>query len=226
MRVHEALISNYRGIKTLRWRPTPGINCLIGPGDSTKTTVLDALSLVLAQRWNVQLSDADFYDGDPELPIDIEVTLVDLPAELLSTDVFGQHLRGVAEDGTILDDPVTGTAEAITLGLSVCADLEPVWSVRKDADAGDEPRRIRAAQRQAIPAVRIDDDGAEHLRWTRTSALARMTTGDDLARRLANAQRAARQAVFNDPDPALLNAAAEVGKFARSEIGVQLALLR
>jgi predicted ATP-dependent endonuclease of OLD family len=36
-------IENFRGVKVLVWCPSEGINCLIGPGDSGKSTVLDAI---------------------------------------------------------------------------------------------------------------------------------------------------------------------------------------
>ena len=36
-------IENFRAIRKLRWLPGPGVNCLIGPGDSGKSTILYAL---------------------------------------------------------------------------------------------------------------------------------------------------------------------------------------
>ncbi len=47
MRIVFIEIQNYRGIKKLAWAPSAQVNCLIGPGDSTKTTILDAIELVL-----------------------------------------------------------------------------------------------------------------------------------------------------------------------------------
>jgi hypothetical protein len=54
------------------------INCLIGPGDSGKSTVLDAIDLCLGARRNVQFSDADFFGLDITNPISITLTLGDL----------------------------------------------------------------------------------------------------------------------------------------------------
>lgn len=59
-RIRKIEITNFRGIQQLTWCPAPGINCLIGPGDSGKSTVLDAIDLCLGARRNVQFSDADF----------------------------------------------------------------------------------------------------------------------------------------------------------------------
>ncbi|HHE8445362.1 TPA: AAA family ATPase [Citrobacter braakii] len=42
-------VENFRVIKKLSWSPSPGLNCLIGPGDSGKSTILDAIDLALGQ---------------------------------------------------------------------------------------------------------------------------------------------------------------------------------
>ncbi|WP_429031445.1 hypothetical protein [Bradyrhizobium sp. I1.14.4] len=52
----------------------PGVNCLIGPGDSTKTTVLDAIELCLNPRSYIFADDRDFFDLDIKAPIRITVT--------------------------------------------------------------------------------------------------------------------------------------------------------
>ncbi|WP_273649174.1 AAA family ATPase, partial [Pseudomonas aeruginosa] len=41
-RIRRLIISNFRSIQALDWVPAPGINCLIGPGDSGKSSILDA----------------------------------------------------------------------------------------------------------------------------------------------------------------------------------------
>jgi predicted ATP-dependent endonuclease of OLD family len=43
MRVVFVEIRNFRGIREFNWAPGAAINCLIGPGDSTKTTILNAI---------------------------------------------------------------------------------------------------------------------------------------------------------------------------------------
>jgi predicted ATP-dependent endonuclease of OLD family len=50
MRIAFIEIENLRGIKVLHWVPSSGVNCLIGPGDSTKAIVLDAVELCLNPR--------------------------------------------------------------------------------------------------------------------------------------------------------------------------------
>ena len=56
----------------------------MGPGNSGKTTVLDAIGHTLAPRNSVTFDDTDFYAVDPKAdPIAITVTIGDKPAEFL-----------------------------------------------------------------------------------------------------------------------------------------------
>src|SRR5690348_6293632 len=93
-------ISNFRAIKTLRWLPGDGVNCLVGAGDSGKSSLLDAIDLCLTTRRNVQFSDADFHLLDVEQIISISVTLGALSRELKNLDAYGLFLRSF--------DPKTG----------------------------------------------------------------------------------------------------------------------
>jgi predicted ATP-dependent endonuclease of OLD family len=55
------------------------VNCLIGPGDSGKSTVLDAVDFCLGARRNLAIADTDFYALDATQSVSISVTLGDLP---------------------------------------------------------------------------------------------------------------------------------------------------
>lgn len=74
VRVCKVEIRNFRSIRLLTWQPSPGLNCLIGPGDSGKTTILDAIDLCLGARRNVSFSDTDFFGLDVSQPISITLT--------------------------------------------------------------------------------------------------------------------------------------------------------
>lgn len=224
MRVHHVLIANFRGIKSLDWLPRSGLNCLIGPGDSGKTTVLDAISLALAHRWNLTFCDSDFYGGVPN-EIQIEVTLTELDGASMAKEVFGDFLRGVDENGGLHDEPVDGTVPAVTVRLSVDASLEPSWSLVRGPTY--EPRRISAQQRQHFMAHRVDDAGTDHLTWSRTSALARGTaSAPELPGMLADSQRAARQAIFDHPVESLQLAADEAAEAAKTSAAAALSHAR
>ena len=80
MRIRHLSVRNFRGIRELDW-PVPDRNvmCLIGRGDSTKSTILEALRRVFHPQWNLSFDDADFHLCDPANPITIEVVLGRLP---------------------------------------------------------------------------------------------------------------------------------------------------
>lgn len=66
-KIHTLKISNYRGIKKLEHVfDTKSFICLIGRGDSGKTTLLQAIAAVLSPNWDYKFYDSDFYEGKIE----------------------------------------------------------------------------------------------------------------------------------------------------------------
>src|SRR4051812_45034294 len=105
-RVRAVVISNFRGIQRLEWCPSPGFNCLIGPGDSGKSTVLDAIGMCLGARRSLSITDADFHRLNVAEPIVVMATLGDLDDSLRSMDSLGRYLRGFSDlFGEVEDEP-------------------------------------------------------------------------------------------------------------------------
>ena len=48
MKIRLIKIDRFRGIRELEWRVGGSFVCLVGPGDSTKTTILDAVEFALS----------------------------------------------------------------------------------------------------------------------------------------------------------------------------------
>jgi len=59
-------IENFRSIKALSWLPREGINCIVGPGDGGKSTVLDAIDYCLGARRTLQAFVRLFGSGSGE----------------------------------------------------------------------------------------------------------------------------------------------------------------
>lgn len=199
MRIYVVEVENFRGIARLVWMPDKGITALVGPGDSAKTTILDALGLLFSPRWNHAFTDNDFNDmSGNDCEITIRATVVDPPPELLRLEAFAQYTRGVdAVTGKIVDEP-DNEDPALTVELRVDRYLEPRWQVV--ADRQPEAAPLRASHRAAFGVVRIGSDNVTDLRWSRNSALLRMTgTADQTptAQALVEASRAAKKATFN-----------------------------
>lgn len=221
MRVRAVAIRNFRGIKTLDWSLSARLVCLVGAGDSGKSTVLDAISLALTPRFNVGFNDADFYGCDVEDPLTIDVTLTDLPLELTIEDQFGLWLRGVADDDTVHDEPMADDQPALTVRLMVDDSLEPTWTLFKEALA-EVPRYIGARLRSAFGVFQVDDATSFHLRWSPGSALSHLSGSTDVAAMLTLAHRQARKAVFDSPLESLKEGAEKAGEVLRALGGAAL----
>jgi putative ATP-dependent endonuclease of OLD family len=55
MRIVSLSIERFRCIEKLDWKIDGRSACLIGQGDSGKTTILDAIDFVLSPRWTLNL---------------------------------------------------------------------------------------------------------------------------------------------------------------------------
>ena len=106
VRIRRIEISNFRSIQFLDWVPSAGVNCLIGPGDSGKSTILDAIDLCLGARRSAPFGDTDFFRLDVINPIVISLTLGHLPDALKNLEIYGEFLRGFdASTRSFEDEP-------------------------------------------------------------------------------------------------------------------------
>jgi hypothetical protein len=211
VQIRKVVIRNFRGIRHAEWLlPKRRFVCLVGPGDSTKTTLLDAIGLVLSPRWNVQLTDADFYNCNIGEPIRLQVVVGDLPNRLLREEAHGHQLSGIKDTGELVHDPEDGSMPCLVVQLKVTDDLEPAWTVVR-VGAEDDGVPISASARSEFGLFRLDERINAHLGWGRGSALARLTAeGPGANAAVTAAHRAARDAVFEVPEGDLHQAAKEV----------------
>ncbi len=198
MRIVHLEVRNFRGIKELNWAPSPTMNCLIGPGDSTKTTVLDAIELVLNPKSYFIADDSDFFDLNVDTPIKITATLVDLPNEFKSDDRYGMHLRGWRKDTSkVEDEPGEGLEDALSIRVTIDKSLEARWSVfnNRIGDEDSDPPSIRYKDTKHFATTRLGPYAERHLSWGRQSVLTRIgEKADSITFQLAQASRAAREA--------------------------------
>lgn len=210
----ELVVEHFRGIDSLTWRPSGCVICLIGAGDATKTTVLDAIDLVLGTRWAVQLSDLDFYNADITKPIRITATVAALPQALLKEERFGLDLRGWnLETQALIDEPDVDCEPVLTIQFTADDSLEPQWHIINDRR--EEPRVISSRDREHLGIARLSADVDRHLAWGRGSALTRATSDlSEVPKVIAAANREARQAVDKAALTKLVSAATGAQKAA------------
>lgn len=208
-------VENFRGIETLSWHPSRRINCLIGAGNSRKSTIIEAIALLFTPRRSVSFSDADFYACETSEPIVISAVVAGLPPELDNFETFGQLQCGWdAEAGEVHDDPLDDDERALSVRLTVDESLEPVWEAYKPGDDG-ETRPLRAGTREKLGVFRVEERPDHHLRWSRGSALSGLGADDGaINKALTDAHRIARDAVFEAPLENLKETAANVSTAA------------
>jgi hypothetical protein len=223
-RIRKIDVENFRGIKTLSWRPSPGLNCLIGPGDSGKSSILDAIDFCLGARRNIQFTDADFHLLDVEAPISISVTLGELDDGLKNLDAYGMYVRGFdAQSGTIEDEPEKDAETVLTVRLTVANDLEPSWTlVSERAEAQGLARNLSWGDRVRLAPTRIGAMADYHLGWRRGSVLNRVSEERaDASAALAKAGRDAR-AAFGDEVQGQLGETLSIVATTAKELGIPI----
>ncbi|WP_460044417.1 ATP-dependent nuclease [Pseudomonas sp. S2_H01] len=194
-RIRKLEIQNFRSIQHLTWSPAPGFNCLIGPGDSGKSTILDAIELCIGTRRTSPFGDNDFYNLNVNAPVVIAITLGDLPDDLINLDSYGDFLRGFEDVfDTVEDEPGFGLETVLTQRLIVHSDLEPQWSLFSErAEQQGLERNLSWKDRSRIAPARIGSFANTNLSWSRNSILNRLTDERPaLGEALANAAREAR----------------------------------
>ncbi|WP_316239464.1 ATP-dependent nuclease [Bradyrhizobium sp. SZCCHNR1015] len=217
MRIVYVEIDHFRGIKKLRWAPSAGVNCLIGPGDSAKTTILDAIELVLNPRSYSFADDSDFYGLDYNTPVNIVLTVGELPPGFVSDDRYGLHLRGW--NGVALkleDEPGTGLDDVLSLRVTIDRSHEARWSLfneRIATDTESDPPALRYKDARQLASTRLGPYAERHLGWGRLSVLNRLEDNTEtFSGQLADASRAARDA-FTRGNPEIFKKTA-----ARAEV--------
>lgn len=215
MRLRRLEIQNFRGVKKLDWRHISETAALVGPGDSGKSTILDAIERVLSPRWNVQFDDTDFWNLDTNATILIRATITELTPNFYRDSKFGLLLHGY--DNTtgeaVRATGKEGEEHSLVVEVRVDGSLEPVWSV---VDADEDKHMFMARDREALGMLRIGSYIDQHLGWSRGSVLARITdTGDSVNAVIAEATRQARSSLKIDGLDKLTAAAQKVEELGK-----------
>lgn len=213
VQIRQVKVRNFRGIAALDWTPAHSFCCLIGPGDSGKSTVLDAAEAALSSRW-FSFTEPDFLGCDAANAITIEATVGELSKALMSDERFGLYIRGWTAAGELCDEPEDGDEPVLTVRLTVDATLEPAWELV--CDRIEDTRTLSNRDRALFGLVRLAGEDARHLSWGQGSVLSRLT-GDntEAAGRLSEAYRAARDSANLGSIESLANAAATAERHAK-----------
>ena len=179
-----------------------GFVCIIGQGDSRKSTFLDAIDLALSPNGSASFDDSDFYNLDHTKPISIQITIggieevPSIESVLFSDANYGLHTRGF-KDGKIIDEPEEDCEKVLTVELLVDSDLEPIWQVI--APGRQEPKPVRRSHLELFGAIKLGSYTDKHFTWSRNSLLSRLLKGSsgEVGHSLAEAGRKVRSEPLN-----------------------------
>lgn len=171
MKLTNIEIKNFRGIKhaCVFFPLDSRIICMIGAGDSGKSTLLTAIEWALWPSWSLIATDTDFYNCDTTTPIEITVSITELPKALTKEDKFGLYLRDFVKVCLGGDDEPTDTGITIlTIRLTIDETLEPKWNV---ITSRTDPKPISQKDRRLLSFGVVGFDHEKDFQWGRGSIL-------------------------------------------------------
>ncbi len=184
--IRKLTIQRFRGIENFEWRPSEGVNVIVGGGDVGKSTVLDAIALLLSPTNTTVLTDADYFNRSVQDSFCIEAVMT-LPD---STGIDHQNKPAwpwewngseavvPSDDRDVMDsDPV------YRLCVRGTDELDLAYEIHQPDDTADH---LSVAIRRNIGLVRLggDDRNDRDLRLVHGSALERLLADRTLRSRL------------------------------------------
>jgi putative ATP-dependent endonuclease of OLD family len=190
-RIHRLKVERFRVIDSLTWYPGSGINIILGGGDVGKTTILDAIALLLNPTNTYALTDADYRRRGVNAEFVIEAVM-SLPA----TTTVNQQTKmnwpwvwdGKNPIQPTVDDGDAGAAKQAEEPVYVVrvrgtSDLELVYEIVQPDNTIDF---FSVALRRALGMVRLagDDRNDRDIRLVQGSGLDRLLADKGLRGRL------------------------------------------
>lgn len=187
--IYRLKIDRFRCIRTLSWHPAKGVNVILGGGDVGKTTILDAIGLLLSPTNPPTLADTDYHGRAIDAGFVIEA-IVSLPPE----SAINQQTKpswpwewsgsdavvpDIKEEDAIKGEPV------YRLRVRGTEDLELAYEIVQPDGTTDN---FTVGLRRTIGLVRLsgDDRNDRDLRLVQGSALDRLLSDKALRSRLAS----------------------------------------
>lgn len=189
--IRRLTIERFRGIDSLTWQPTSRVNIILGGGDVGKTTILDAIALLLNPTNVYVLTDADYWRRDvgSEFVIEAVMSLPEVAAMSQQSKMNwpwewdGEKpvlpLEGNSDD----DDQANPRDPVYRLRVRGTSDLELAYEIVQPDDSVDG---FSVGLRRAIGLVRLagDDRNDRDLRLVQGSGLDRLLADKGLRSRV------------------------------------------
>ncbi len=226
-RIINLKLKNFRGFENSEFKfKNNNLICLIGRGDSGKSTILDSINFVFSPNWKLNFFDHDFHNGNISIPIEIEATIINPPERLISENKYGLYIRGWNPTSFLIEDELkNGLVEALTIKLIIENDLEPKWYVTNERIQDD--LEIGKNDRAKINSFLISDDIDNHFKWNEGNPLLKILkskkgTIDEEKIIIREAIREAREKIDKEPFSNLDEVIKEF-KTKAKELGAEIA---
>jgi putative ATP-dependent endonuclease of OLD family len=187
--IYALTIERFRGITSFTWKPSIGVNMILGGGDVGKTTILDAIALLLSPVNPTTLSDPDYHDRNIEAEFYIEAILsLPIGAAISVQMKPSWPWNWTGEEATVptLENDGKPAGEPVyRVRVRGTEDLELAYEIVQPDGSTDG---FAVALRRAIGLVRLsgDDRNDRDLRLVQGSALDRLLSDKGLRSRMAS----------------------------------------
>ena len=191
MQIRRLTITRYRGIKSLVWTPGPGLNCILGPGDVGKTTILDAIGTLLSPAPGRVASEYDYFEGDTATGYVIEALLGNLGDEMLRAWPVAPLWTWLAAEGKVQADPDPAGEAVLCARVRGTSDLEIEHTI---VDPSDGELTLSASRRHlfGLSTMSPASTASSELRMSRGSLLSRNIDSTQLRALVTGAVKASR----------------------------------
>ncbi|WP_417804662.1 ATP-dependent nuclease [Thalassospira lucentensis] len=188
--IKKLTIEKFRGLESFNWQPDPGLNFVIGGGDSGKSTVLDAISLLFFPANSFAVSETDFFKRDTSTGFEIEavITAPEDPPFGIGHNIFWPWVWR-DNDARVPDleheDAEQDVESVYKVRLSCSEEFELSWDVvQPDGSTVNFP----ASWRKKIGLTKLTDSekSDRDLRLVYGAALDRLLGEPNLRSKLAN----------------------------------------
>lgn len=179
-------IRNFRGVQELEWRPSAGMNFIIGGGDTGKTTVLEAIDLLFSPSPSFNVSETDYWMRDTATSFSIEaVVRLDGKIDINTQPNMAYPWHWDGREAVIPDNNEENTPndEVYLVRFTANDQQEALWEIVQP-DGGTI--RFSAGLRRQIGLVSLpsDDRNDKDLRLVYGSALDRHVGDPSLRSRI------------------------------------------
>lgn len=188
--IRQLTIAKFRGIQNLVWKPSQGMNIILGGGDTGKTTILDAIALLLNPTNNYPIAYSDYYNGLITAEFFIEAVM-EIPPPIMSQQAQMNWVwlwdgeSATTPQGIDSEDDVGRDALVTVYKVRVTGtcDLELVYEV---IQPNGESTSFTTGVRQSVGVLRLSafDQHDQDLRLVRWSNLERLLADTTLRSRL------------------------------------------